>query len=447
MQASHRLYCRKANAEGIKTMHRRRIVMTGLFVASTGVSAQSTDSSFSPQANQQTKLATVDSVPQTPLTTNWYLRQWLEKSGIDLNAQIIIEPAVNTDGYKGSGVVSAEQIDFGAIIDTRKLLGFEGTVRIVFSDRFGGAIQERYTGAYIQDQSYWGQGQNFRFSELTYERFFLDYRLSLKGGFYSMGNDFGGLPYVCNFNNNGQCGHPLGLIYGSGWLDSPTGAWGMRFKWSDPSGWYAQSGVYDVNPSNKQADNGFKVSIAETTGEFIPVEFGYSQGETPADYPGIYKVGFYLDTSNAPVLGMMNRLASHRTGEYLQAAQKIWKPSDYSVRGLSIFGVATQADVTTGLVRYSWEAGLSWRGALRDRDEDTVSFAWTRLDISDRVRLAEELSNRPPQTNEQLFELNYGAQVAPWLLIRPAIQYALQPGAYANRPNSWVFSLHVHATL
>ncbi|GLQ51854.1 hypothetical protein GCM10010872_33030 [Dyella flava] len=428
-------------------IHRRHIVMASVFAVSTGVSAQSTAPSFSPQASQQSTYASDGGVPQTPLTANWSVRRWLQANGIDLNAHIVIEPAANTDGYKGSGVVSAEQIDFGATIDTSRLLGFEGTVRIVFSDRLGGAIQERYTGAYIQDQSYWGQGQNFRFSELSYERSFLDYRLSLKGGFYSMGNDFGGLPYVCDFNNNGQCGHPLGLVYGSGWLDSPTGAWGMRFKWSDPSGWYAQAGVYDVNPSNKQEDNGFKVSLDGTTGELIPVEFGYAHGQAPADYAGIYKVGFYLDTSNAPVLGMMNQLASHRTGEYLQAAQKIWKPSDYSVRGLSLFGVATQADATTGLVRYSWEAGLSWRGTLPDRDDDIVSLAWTRLDISDRVRLAEELANEPPQTNEQLFELNYGAQVARWLLIRPAIQYAFQPGAYAIRPNSWIFSLHVQATL
>jgi porin len=436
-----------AKVEGIEMMCTRYIAMIGLLAANADVSAQSAGPSPTPQSDSQPKAQRVDSVAQTPLTANWSFRHWLEERGIDLTAHIIIEPAANTDGYKGSGVLSAEQIDFGAIIDTSKLLGFDGTVRVVFSDRFGGAIQERYTGAYIQDQAYWGQGQNFRFNELSYERFFLDHRLSLKGGFYSRGNDFGGLPYVCNFNNNGQCGHPLGLLYSSAWLDNPTGAWGMRFKWSDPSGWYAQAGVYDVNPSNKQADNGFKVSLAETTGEFFPVELGYVHGQTPADYPGTYKVGFYLDTSNAPVLGVTNQLASHRTGEYLQAAQQIWKPSDYSVRGLSLFGVATQADVTTGLIRYSWEAGLSWRGTFPNRDDDVVSFAWTRLDISDRARLAEELAHKPAQTNEQLFELNYGAQVAPWLLIRPAIQYVFQPGAYASRPTSWVFSMHIQATL
>lgn len=423
------------------------IAVASLLAASAGVSAQNISASPSPQADPQPKPQPIDSVAQTPLTADWAVRHWLDERGVDLTGHIIVEPAVNEHGYKGSGVTSAQHVDLGAIIDTGKLLGFDGTVRVVFSDRSGHAIQERYTGAYIQDQAFWGQGQNFRFDELSYERFFLSHRLSIKTGFYSMGNDFGGLPYVCNFNNNGQCGHPLGPIYSSGWLDNPTGQWGIRFKWSDPSGWYAQAGAYDVNPSRKQADNGFKVSFAGRTGKYFPVEVGYVHGKTPADYPGTYKIGFYLDTSNAPVLGVANQEASHRTGEYIQIAQKVWKPSESTVRGLSVFGVATQADATTGLMRHYWEAGLSWRGTFPGRDDDIVSFAQTRLDISDRVRRAQALANQPVQSNEQLFELNYGAQVSRWLLIRPAIQYVVQPGAYASRPDSFVFTLHVQATL
>ena len=155
-------------------MYIRYIAVAGLLAANAGVSAQSIGSSLSPQTDQQPKPQPVDSVPQTPLTADWSLRHWFEERGINLTGHIIVEPGVNTDGYNGSGVASAEQIDFGAIVDTGTLLGFDGTVRVVFSDRFGHAIQERYTGAYIQDQAYWGQGQNFRFNELSYERLFLD---------------------------------------------------------------------------------------------------------------------------------------------------------------------------------------------------------------------------------------------------------------------------------
>lgn len=417
------------------------MIAMGLLAVSPSARTQSADASASSDSRP------MDSVPQIPLTHGWIGRQWLLDHGVDLTAHVIVEPGVNTDGYKGHGVTSAQSIDFGAIIDTEKLLGFEGTVRVVLSDRFGHAIQERYTGAYIQDQAYWGQGQNFRFDELSYERLFLDHRLSIKGGFYSMGNDFGGLPNVCNFNNNGQCGHPLGPIYSSGWLDNPTGQWGARVKWTDPSGWYAQAGVYDVNPSRKQSNSGFKLSFEGTTGAYVPVEMGFVHGQSPREYPGTYKIGFYLDTSNAPVLGEAGQTANHRTGEYIQAEQRIWKPSSDTVRGISAFVVATQADATTGLMRNSWEAGLSWRGPIPNREDDFLSLAWTCLDISDRERRTEEAANKPGQTNEQLYELNYGVQITPWLVIRPAAQYVIRPGAYANRPDSFVFTLHLQATL
>jgi carbohydrate-selective porin OprB len=61
--------------------------------------------------------------------------------------------------------------------------------------------------------------------------------------------------------------------------------------------------------------------------------------------------------------------------------------------------------------------------------------------------LASQCATSSIQTDEQLFELNYGAQIAPWLLLRPAIQYAVQPGAYASRPDSLIFTLHAQVTL
>lgn len=390
----------------------------------------------------------VDSIPQRPLSADWAARLWLQERGITPTARIVTATARNTAGYHGTGVATATHIDLGAVIDTGKLFGVDGTLRLVVSDRRGRAVHDRYTGSYIQNQAFWGQGQIFRFNELSYERLFLDKQLSLKAGFYAMGNDFGGLPYVCNFNTNGQCGHPLGPVYSSGWLDNPTGQWGVRLKWNAPSGWYAQAGVYDVTPSRKSADNGWKLGMGGRTGVLLPVEVGYTQGKGADDYGGTYKVGYYLDTSDAPRLGdASGARASHRSGQYVQLAQRIWRPGDGSVRGVSVFGIATRADAATGLLHYSWEAGLNWRGPIASREDDVIGLGWTRLDVSSRLARAQALAGKPVQTNEQLFELNYGMQVAPWLILRPAVQYVTRPQGYSNRPDSWVFVLHAQATL
>ena len=388
----------------------------------------------------------LDSVAQTPLFSDLSWRKKLSDDGVDLVARVYWEPAVNERGYKGQGFASAEELDWGAVLDLSQLHWSDnGTVRILFSSRWGDAIQDKFTGAYIQNQAFWGQGQNVRLDEISYERTFLDKRLDFKGGFYSMGNDFGGLSYVCNFDNNGNCGHPLGLLYGSGWLDSPTGAWGGRLKWTTESGWYAEGGIYDVSPARKKPAGGFELGFPHTTGFITPIEIGYVRGNTPADYTGVYKVGFYYDSSRTPDMANPTRIADDRVGGYVQAAQQVWKLHPGRPQGLGLFGVATYSDPRTGLFRTTFEGGASLRGAF-GRDDDIISLSWIGLNVNDRIREAERLAGKPVQSDEQMIELNYGWQVARWLLLRPALQYVIRPGAFDTRPNTLVFAGHLLAT-
>ncbi|WP_421846363.1 carbohydrate porin [Novosphingobium sp.] len=389
----------------------------------------------------------LDSVVQTPLLAHWAPRRWLAERGIALTGHFIAESAVNDRGYRSDGWDYIQHLDFGAQINLSKLGVGDGTVRILFSDRLGHPLQAERTGAYIQNQAYYGQGNNFRIDELSYERLLLDRRLSLKGGFYSMGNDFAGLPYVCNFNNNGHCGHPLGLLYGSGWVDSPTGQWGARAKWSDRAGWYVAAGVYDVTPLRKTQEHGLDLGFPRTTGVIVPIEVGLVRGKTPADYPGTYKLGIYHDTSKVAALGEAGRQVRGRNGMYVEAAQQIWKPRRGRVQGLSLFGVVTVNDRQTGLFRTTYEAGASWRGLLPGRGDDIASLGWVRLDVNSRVRDQQRALGQAEQTNEQMIELNYGIQLDHSFLLRPGLQYVIHPGAYASRPDSLVFTVHFQATL
>lgn len=389
----------------------------------------------------------LDRVPQQPLFQNWALREHLIERGIIFIAQFIGEPAESDRGYRGSGWAYAQDLGFGAVLNLGKLGWIDhGVMRIFFSDWTGTAIQQEYTGAYIQDQAYWGQGETWRLDEVSYERY-LTGTLDFKGGFYSMGNDFGGLPYVCNFNNNGTCGHPLGLLYGSGWLDTPTGAWGARLKWHEASGWYAQAGTYDVTPDRKLHGEGFELGFKNTTGAILPLEVGYVHGTAPEDYPGTYKIGAYYDSSTVSEVGAPNHRIAGRSGTYIEGAQQIWKSGPGSLQGLAVFAVATLSDPQTALLRTSYEAGMSWRDPLPGRHDDIMSFAWVEATINPRARRLEESLGNPVQTNEQLFEVNYGCQALPSLLIRPALQYAVRPGGYATRPNTFVFSGQVRLTL
>jgi porin len=391
----------------------------------------------------------LDSVKQVPLFGNWGPRKRLADAGVTLVARYVAEPAGNLRGYKGSGVSFVQHLNVGAVLDLGQMgLVDNATVKVVFTDRLGDGLNSTRTGAYIQNQAFYGQGKNVRFNELSYEQTFLDKRLSLKGGFYPMGNDFGGLPYTCNLTNNGNCGHPLGPIYSSNWRDDPTGQWGGRIKWTDRSGWYAQAGAYDVNPLRNKPGHGFDVGFSNDTGAFFPVEIGYVHGKSPSDYAGTYKIGAYYDTTQATKLGgAPGQMVRGRHGFLVQAAQQIWKPHPDTVRGIAIFGVATIADRDTGLFRTSYEGGASWRGITASRPDDILSVAWVEVNINSRVREAQALAGQEVQTNEQMWEVNYGVQVRPWLLVRPGVQYVIRPGGYDSRPDTAVFLCLFQATL
>lgn len=390
----------------------------------------------------------LDSVKQQPLLGDWALRKRLAEDGVTLSGRWVVEPAVNQHGYRGHGLNVVSSVNIGADFDMGKLGVIDhGLVRVVLTDRLGDATNSERTGAYIQNQAFYGQGKNVRFNELSWEQTFAEGRWAVKAGFYPMGNDFGKLPYTCNFTNNGNCGHPLGPVYSSGWRDDPTGQWGARVKWTDPSGWSVQAGAYDVNTLRNKPGHGFDFDFDGERGAFFPVEVAYARGKTPSDYAGLYKVTAYYETSRATLQGEPDRTKTGRAGAIFQAAQQVWKPQASTVRGVSIFGVYTIADKDTGLMPAYYEAGTSWRGVLAARPDDILSLSWTQAKINSRLARYQIANGDEPQTREGLWEVNYGVQVTPWLLVRPSVQYVVRPGGYDSRPDSVVFAAHLQVTL
>jgi len=405
-------------------------------------------SSQVPAISDATNPAAMDSVTQIPLFGDLPLRQALTSKGIDFVAHYISESAVNTAGYRGTGAAYAQQLDFGVSFDLGKLgLLPDTTFRFAMTDRLGRSLAADKTGSYFSYQEIYGQGQNLRFNEITVEHFWLDKAVAVKIGFYPMGNDFGTLPYVCNFQNVGLCGHPQSMPVNSGWSDAPAGRWGGRIKWHITDAVQLQAGVYDVNPLMTLCKNGFKLDLAGSTGAIIPVELTYQRGTQPEDYAGTYKIGAYYDTSRAPDLSDASAQVSGRHGIYIEAAQQIFKPQANRRNGLAIFGIFTANDQKTAkFIRY-YEAGLAYRGLIPGRDLDLLSLGWVKTEINQRLRTQEMLAGMPVQTYEQLLELNYTIQALPSLSLRPGIQYDIRPGALETRPDTWVFALQAKLTL
>jgi porin len=392
--------------------------------------------------------AALDYVVQQPLFEEAPWRRALEVRGIQVIAHYVSESAANSNGVRGRGVAYAQQIDIGASFDLEKLGVWDSAVvRVAFSDRAGRSLAAERTGGDLAYQEIYGQGQNLRIDELSIEKTFAAKALALKLGFYPLGNDFGTLPYVCNFQNVGFCGHPQSLPTNSGWSDGPAGRWGARLLWRISGHVHAQVGVFDVNPKITLPSGGFKLDLSGSTGVIVPVEISYQLGKRPSDYGGVYKLGAYYDTSSASDVGQPQRSVRGRYGFYLEAAQQVFKTGPDRRNGLALFAVYTRSDKATARYIDYVEAGAAYRGLIPGRDLDLVSVGWVRADFNSRLQDELLRNGRPAPARDELMEFNYGIQVLPSLTVRPGIQYDFRPGGLPNSHGVVVGGLQVKLTL
>ena len=171
---------------------------------------------------------------------------------------------------------------------------------------------------------------------------------------------------------------------------------------------------------------------------------------------GQYKVGWYYDTSNTRKIGSTQK-ANNRTGAYVLVDQAIWRDEQDPESVLRAFGQASSSNAATSPMRHWYSVGLVKQKPFASRPKDSIAFAYGRAVFNSRSRDVQEAAASSPEqadmiasldSGEQLLELNYGAQVTPWLLLRPDLQYIIEPGAFygAKRSNALVAGLQVKAT-
>jgi porin len=400
-----------------------------------------------------------DWLRQPYMTGDWGgVRTKLEKEGISLRAHYVSETAGNPTGGLRQATQYAQQVDFGADLDLDKLAGLKGgQIHVTFSDRAGNSLSDLDLGAFAEVQEIFGAGQDFRLAVLTYEQSLLDDKLDIKGGWLNPGDDFATSPLYCYFQSSAFCGNPLSVTLDAGFSTFPSASWGGIVKLQPASDLYAQAGAYQVNPSNSDTGNGFRLGSEGVTGIIVPLEAGWTPDKALFGLPGDLRIGGYYDNSSVPDLGAPvngpEQLMSGRWGLYLLADQMIWREGGPdSNRGLTIFAGFTYADPSTALIQYFWEAGLVKQGTFAGRDDDSIGFAVSQALVSNSLVDAQNQANvgnpgaSDVQSYEMDIELNYRAQVAPWFTLMPNLQFVVRPGGLTSTPNAFVLGLQAAAT-
>lgn len=378
-----------------------------------------------------------------------HIRMEAADAGVTLSARYISEMAFNPAGGEASRVTETGQADVGAKLDLDQLAGLKGgTFNAVITWRRGKLLDDvAGIDALQQTQEVYGRGQTWRVTRLWYEQALGP--ASLKLGRSNIGEDFA--TFSCDFENLSFCGAQPGNVVGDYWFNWPVSQWMARAKVVIGSG-YVQLGAYEVNPLNLRKT--FTIGhFHGATGVLLPVEAVVKP--KLGSLPGTYRFGGWYDTSHADdvVLDQHGGLAAMsgleplrrdgRWGGWAVLRQQVTGSADKdgTVRGLTLFARATQADRRTARLDGQLVVGLFYEGIRLVAPDDVLGAAIGRTHVNGRVATTERIEGRPVQGSEYEGELFYSLHPTAGLVVRPNIQYVVDPGGRRNRKDAVVLGL------
>jgi porin len=426
-----------------------RIVAAVFFAGAAGAQAQ--------------EKATPPSIWQQPtLTGDWGgARSALKDHGIDVTLKYIGETLAVASGGLDRRSIYAGRLEFSLDTNLQKLIGWTGakTHVTLYQIQNSKAGIGAYAGS-IADPSNIDALQTTRLFTAWFEQSFNDVA-SLRLGQLAADDEFftsstAGALIASTFG----WGTVLAANMLSGGPVYPLATPGARLKFKPTDDLTVLAAVFSGDPvgpscnDSPQKCNRYGTTFSFDGGVLAIGELQYvvNQGKQAAGLPGVYKLGVWYATADfydqhfgLNGAGMQVSLAdpsaayflTHRGngGVYGVADQMVWRGAASSVNVFVRGGVAPS---DRNLVSYYVDGGIGLIGPLPGRPDDTLTFGMAYAGIStavaalDRDNLAISGPPYAVRDAEIVFELNYAAQIAPWWIVQPDVQYIHHPSGGQN---------------
>jgi porin len=388
-------------------------------------------------------------------------RSALRQEGIDFRVGYVSETATNPQGGERRLVSYTDQWTFMGTLDLEQLFSVPSAMlRITFTDRNGRSLSaDAHLDSLQQVQEVYGRGQTWRTTQFWYDQQYLGGRLDWKIGRITEGEDFAA--FSCEFMNLTFCGAPPGNLVGSYWYNWPVSQWATRLRANFKSFGYVQLGAYEVNPSYLQVGHALGLGDpAGATGVLVPFEVGWLP-TFGHELDGSYKLGGWYNSSRGadvvtnteglPLLldGGAPRMHDGQYGGYINFLQRVTgRSSAADKRGVRVFLNATFTDRQTATLDNQIAVGLLATGLFDARPADDTGLAVGRTHVNSRLAEVERLSKPAGvQTAEYVSELFWSFNPAPWIALRPNVQYVLHPGGVARNTDDVIVGLKVSINL
>lgn len=373
------------------------------------------------------------------------LRTDLGKYGISFNASDSENLLGNFAGGVKNGATLQGVLTLGLDVDTGKAFGLQGgTLHVTALQLHGRPLTPSYLDNLNAANG--NEGENAtRLWELWYDQQFLNNKFDVKIGQQSIDNEFIGSTYSALFVNT-MAGWPLIPsvdLYGGG-PAYPLSSLGVRLQTEPTSNTTILAGVFDDNPGGggfdddaQQLDHGGALFNLNTGALWIAE---IQQSVKLGGLPGTYKFGGWYDSATFPD----QRFDEMHRGNYSLYGvvdQTIWQSKADSSRNLNVFGRLMGAPSNQNLVSLSFNGGVTLAAPVPGRDNDSAGIDFGLGKVSDRAADADRDAGLKPRGTEELIELTYQAQITPWLVAQPDLQYIWTPGGGIQDPNAPSHSL------
>ncbi len=414
--------------------------------------------------------------PPTTLTGDWGgLRSYLDRNGVTITLNYTNDFLANVRGGIGPGAVGIGIFQPQLDLDLQKLVGWDGgkfhthgliTHGPFFSATYLGnilAVSNLEAGPVARLYSFWYE-QNFK------ERF------SVRAGLMSADSQFLQSQTAANFINNGISWPTfLAANLPAGGPAYPLPAPGVRIRFTPADEWAFQAAVFSGDPSGGNGSNqpvplptGTVISFRG--GAFFIAEASYlpNQGKNAKGLPGAYRIGAWYHTSprfadqrfdntglslaNPQSTGIpLNHTGD--TGFYGVIDQMLYRVPGSDDQGLSAFVRAGGVPNDRNLINFYADGGFIYKGLIARRPNDKVGVAAAYARVGDNARGLDSdiglFGNffYPVRSGETMVEMIYQAQLAPWWMLQPEVQYIIRPGGGvlnsdgSLRPNAWVIAV------
>jgi porin len=376
-------------------------------------------------------------------------RTELAQQGIKFEANLLTDTAYLADGGRNDGAdpLTSAQLWLGTQLDMEKLAGWNGvTVRAAMTARQGQStsirdLQDLNAPQLANVQGTFGRGnQDSRLSELSIEKNYKDQGLSIKAGRLGLGMDFNVM--ACDFASTAFCAAQMGKWQGNIWMNTPVAQWGARVKQQLNPELAVQVGVYEFNPDNGLSygeDQGWSLDTDHADGVTIPAEVIWTPKSWVNGLPGSYRVGGMYNTADdvANQKDIANPTdAKNRTFAGWLAVEQQLTSIGQGRQGLHSFANFTWHDRDTNKVDNSQQIGVKYIGLADSQPNDILGLAVNRVHINDRIK-----NLNFDASAEYNIELNYSYNATKWLMLRPNLQYVINPGSSNNVDDALVLGL------